>query len=300
MGAAGGPARSRASRWRRRAGRTTATARRQLDLAVRLQLRRAGAPVPEPRRLARALDLLGRPQHPRRRQLASSELAPRRTAGRRAATGRARAPRAACRAPRLPRPPRPRRGRPRPRAVARARRATRSESAGERSTTSLRLRSLRRAIAVPGLTAAGPIVAKPAQMPSEVLRRTWLAWRKQRPFSTRAPSAAPSPAAGSGAARAAARSGRWSRRPHPSRGAQPAQARPLLRLVDVVAEESERISTGVDELDRVLGGGLVPASLVLVGGEPGVGKSTLLLMALGAISRTGARCSSPARSRSRR
>jgi DNA repair protein RadA/Sms len=61
--------------------------------------------------------------------------------------------------------------------------------------------------------------------------------------------------------------------------------RPLLRLVDVVAEESERIPTGVAELDRVLGGGLVPASLVLVGGEPGVGKSTLLLEALGAISR---------------
>ena len=41
------------------------------------------------------------------------------------------------------------------------------------------------------------------------------------------------------------------------------------------------------ELDRVLGGGLVPASLVLVGGEPGVGKSTLLLSALGAIAREG-------------
>src|SRR5881227_2431977 len=58
-----------------------------------------------------------------------------------------------------------------------------------------------------------------------------------------------------------------------------------LRLVDVVAEETERIPTGVPELDRVLGGGLVPASLVLVGGEPGVGKSTLLLIALGAIAR---------------
>jgi DNA repair protein RadA/Sms len=57
-------------------------------------------------------------------------------------------------------------------------------------------------------------------------------------------------------------------------------ARPLLRLVDVEAEESSRMSTGVPELDRVLGGGLVPASLVLVGGEPGVGKSTLLLTAL--------------------
>jgi DNA repair protein RadA/Sms len=70
----------------------------------------------------------------------------------------------------------------------------------------------------------------------------------------------------------------------PARGAQPAQARPPLRLVDVVADEAERIPTGVDELDRVLGGGLVPASLVLVGGEPGVGKSTLLLSMLGAVS----------------
>src|SRR3954449_9404340 len=57
-------------------------------------------------------------------------------------------------------------------------------------------------------------------------------------------------------------------------------ARPLLRLVDVEVSEAARFSTGVPELDRVLGGGLVPASLVLVGGEPGVGKSTLLLTAL--------------------
>jgi DNA repair protein RadA/Sms len=65
-----------------------------------------------------------------------------------------------------------------------------------------------------------------------------------------------------------------------------AAPKPLLRLVDVDAAEAERIDTGVDELDRVLGGGLVPASLVLVGGEPGVGKSTLLLMALRAMSET--------------
>jgi DNA repair protein RadA/Sms len=65
-----------------------------------------------------------------------------------------------------------------------------------------------------------------------------------------------------------------------------AAARPLLRLVDVEAAEAERMPTGVPELDRVLGGGLVPASLVLVGGEPGVGKSTLLLMALRAMSAT--------------
>jgi DNA repair protein RadA/Sms len=57
-------------------------------------------------------------------------------------------------------------------------------------------------------------------------------------------------------------------------------ARPLLRLVDVEASDAERLPTGVPELDRVLGGGLVPASLVLVSGDPGIGKSTLLLMAL--------------------
>jgi DNA repair protein RadA/Sms len=47
--------------------------------------------------------------------------------------------------------------------------------------------------------------------------------------------------------------------------------------VDTVV--SERLSTGVSEFDRVLGGGLVPGSLVLLGGEPGIGKSTLLLQA---------------------
>ncbi|MGZ8740447.1 MAG: ATPase domain-containing protein, partial [Gaiellaceae bacterium] len=68
-------------------------------------------------------------------------------------------------------------------------------------------------------------------------------------------------------------------------GAAKTPPRPLLRLVDVKADEAARITTGVPELDRVLGGGLVPASLVLVGGEPGVGKSTLLLTALAAMSK---------------
>src|SRR3954467_8953498 len=63
------------------------------------------------------------------------------------------------------------------------------------------------------------------------------------------------------------------------------QPQPILRLVDVEATEAARITTGVPELDRVLGGGLVPASLVLVGGEPGVGKSTLLLTALAEMSK---------------
>jgi DNA repair protein RadA/Sms len=70
--------------------------------------------------------------------------------------------------------------------------------------------------------------------------------------------------------------------PATARGAEP---RPLLRLIDVEVEDAARISTGVPELDRVLGGGVVPASLVLVGGEPGVGKSTLLLSALASISK---------------
>jgi DNA repair protein RadA/Sms len=62
-------------------------------------------------------------------------------------------------------------------------------------------------------------------------------------------------------------------------------AQPLLRLDEIDASEAERIPTGVAELDRVLGGGLVPASLVLLSGDPGIGKSTLLLMALRAMSK---------------
>ncbi|MBI4265345.1 MAG: DNA repair protein RadA [Acidobacteria bacterium] len=48
---------------------------------------------------------------------------------------------------------------------------------------------------------------------------------------------------------------------------------------DVDTTNAVRLSTGIDELDRVLGGGVVPGSLVLLGGEPGIGKSTLLLQA---------------------
>ncbi len=77
---------------------------------------------------------------------------------------------------------------------------------------------------------------------------------------------------------------------HGSTGERPAAvALKPVPIGSVAAEESARISSGVPELDRVLGGGLVPGSLVLVGGEPGVGKSTLLLTALGAIARAGRR-----------
>ncbi len=57
------------------------------------------------------------------------------------------------------------------------------------------------------------------------------------------------------------------------------------RLSEVDVEQSPRISTGLQELDRVLGGGLVPGSVILLGGEPGIGKSTLALQAVSQISR---------------
>src|SRR5690606_24265357 len=50
-------------------------------------------------------------------------------------------------------------------------------------------------------------------------------------------------------------------------------------ITDVDGEDAARLPTGIRELDRVLGGGLVPGSLVLLGGDPGIGKSTLLLSA---------------------
>jgi len=52
---------------------------------------------------------------------------------------------------------------------------------------------------------------------------------------------------------------------------------PAVALSDVDAAEGLRLGTGSAELDRVLGGGIVPASLILVGGDPGIGKSTLIL-----------------------
>ena len=75
------------------------------------------------------------------------------------------------------------------------------------------------------------------------------------------------PRAGGGAAAAAGK-----------RYALAATAGPQL-YADIDIVHAERLTTGIGEFDRVLGGGVVPGSLVLLGGEPGIGKSTLLLQA---------------------
>jgi DNA repair protein RadA/Sms len=61
------------------------------------------------------------------------------------------------------------------------------------------------------------------------------------------------------------------------------------RLAHIAERDLPRLSLGIGELDRVLGGGLVPGSLVLLGGEPGIGKSTLLLQAAAGLARGSAR-----------
>src|SRR5215217_7242727 len=74
------------------------------------------------------------------------------------------------------------------------------------------------------------------------------------------------------------------RAPAPSKrggGTSGTKAAKPVRLTDVKAERHVRLSTGIGELDRILGGGVVPGSLVLIGGSPGIGKSTLTSMALG-------------------
>ncbi len=59
-----------------------------------------------------------------------------------------------------------------------------------------------------------------------------------------------------------------------------AQTAPVLSLFDIAAVDVPRFGTGIEEFDRVLGGGLVAGGVVLIGGDPGIGKSTLLLQAL--------------------
>ncbi|MDA8033178.1 MAG: DNA repair protein RadA [Actinomycetota bacterium] len=72
-------------------------------------------------------------------------------------------------------------------------------------------------------------------------------------------------------------------------GGAGAEVPPIVRLGDVAAGAGLPVPTGLDELDRALGGGLVEGSVTLVGGEPGVGKSTLLLQLAAAVAGGGRR-----------
>src|SRR5919108_4334456 len=84
--------------------------------------------------------------------------------------------------------------------------------------------------------------------------------------------------------------GAWNTLAEEARGA-PATGRAAtpVRLAEVRAERHARLSTGIGELDRILGGGVVPGSIVLIGGSPGIGKSTLTSMALGNLQGAGRR-----------
>jgi len=69
-------------------------------------------------------------------------------------------------------------------------------------------------------------------------------------------------------------------------GPGPIDGAPAVALADISESDVPRLPTGIGELDRVLGGGIVPGSLILLGGEPGIGKSTLLLQAAAGIDGT--------------
>ncbi|WP_312301459.1 DNA repair protein RadA [Diaphorobacter nitroreducens] len=66
-----------------------------------------------------------------------------------------------------------------------------------------------------------------------------------------------------------------------------AQAQAVMPLAAIEATEVARTASGIEELDRVLGGGVVEGGVVLIGGDPGIGKSTLLLQAMDALQRAG-------------
>jgi DNA repair protein RadA/Sms len=75
--------------------------------------------------------------------------------------------------------------------------------------------------------------------------------------------------------------------PRPPAAPSPAGVGVPIALADVADADLPRLSAGIREFDRVLGGGLVPGSLVLVGGEPGIGKSTLLLQVAAGLATSG-------------
>jgi DNA repair protein RadA/Sms len=73
-----------------------------------------------------------------------------------------------------------------------------------------------------------------------------------------------------------------------ARGGIRARAPKPVRFGEIESQDDARVSSGVTEFDRVLGGGIVPGSLILIGGDPGIGKSTLLLQVADKLSEEGA------------
>ena len=65
---------------------------------------------------------------------------------------------------------------------------------------------------------------------------------------------------------------------------------PALTLNQIPDDKLDRVATGIAEFDRVLGDGVVPGSLILIGGDPGIGKSTLLLQVCDRLCKAGNRC----------
>ena len=117
-----------------------------------------------------------------------------------------------------------------------------------------------------------------------------LAWPAPAPSSPAPPAGtrAPSGMAAAPAAASGTRSSRSSARPRPrGRPRRSGKAVRPVTLAEVEAQAVARLGTGIGELDRVLGGGLVPGSLVLIGGSPGIGKSTLTSAALGNMAGAG-------------
>ena len=77
--------------------------------------------------------------------------------------------------------------------------------------------------------------------------------------------------------------------PHIPQKSSGASAAKVVPITEVESLSEMRTATGIQEFDRVIGGGIVPGSVVLVGGDPGIGKSTLLLQVAKGISEQGAR-----------
>src|SRR5262245_11929262 len=74
------------------------------------------------------------------------------------------------------------------------------------------------------------------------------------------------------------------RKPVGGQTADLAHGAEALTLDEINVDDAPRMPTGIGEFDRILGGGIVPGSAILVGGEPGIGKSTLLLQVASALS----------------